>query len=68
MAARCVIPTNIGRVEIRKRRIAGIVSLLVAAGLAVALAVSRADPWWRLVLFLPFWVGALGTLQAWRGT
>jgi len=55
---------NIGFRERRKRMRFGVM-LLVAGGLGAAvLAASGADRSWRLVLFLPFWAGALGVFQA----
>lgn len=61
-AAVCI--ANIGPRERRKRMTFG-VTLLVAGGVAAALLVGfRADRLWRLLLFLPFWAGAVGVLQA----
>lgn len=55
---------NIGPRERRKRMRFGVALLVVGAGLAVVLVGLQADRLWRLVLFLPFWLGAVGVLQA----
>lgn len=55
---------NIGPNETRRRRLIGIVMLVVGAGAAVFFAVAGVDRPWRLVLFLPFWVAGYGLLQA----
>jgi hypothetical protein len=34
------------------------------AGLVVVLSALHADRFWRLLLFLPFWLAALGWFQA----
>lgn len=38
--------------------------LAVGAGIALALILAGVDRWWRIGLFLPFWIGALGVFQA----
>ncbi|MEK7209840.1 MAG: hypothetical protein AAB070_00315 [Candidatus Binatota bacterium] len=58
----CVI--NIGPKESRKRLIMGVVVLAVGIGVAIALIFSDLNRWWRIGLFLPFWMGALGLFQA----
>lgn len=58
----CVI--NIGPKESRKRLIMGVVVLAVGIGVAIALIFSDLSRWWRIGLFLPFWMGALGLFQA----
>jgi hypothetical protein len=55
---------NIGARERRKRLSVGIVALSVGVVIAVLLVVVRAPLVWRLPLFLPFYVGALGFFQA----
>lgn len=55
---------NIGTRERRKRLIWGIVSFAVGVAIAVLLAAVRAPLVWRLPLFLPFLVAALGIFQA----
>jgi hypothetical protein len=56
--------TNIGPRESRKRLRFCLIMLGGGAGLAVALSALHADRLWRLLLFLPFWLAALGWLQA----
>jgi hypothetical protein len=55
---------NIGLRESRKRLRFCLVMLGAGAGLAVVLGALHADRLWRLLLFLPFWLAALGWLQA----
>jgi uncharacterized membrane protein len=55
---------NIGARERRKRLSVGIVALSVGVVIAVLLVAVRAPLVWRLPLFLPFYVGALGYFQA----
>ena len=55
---------NIGPREERKRLIMGIVALAVGLGIAAGLMVIGVDRWWRLGLFFPFWIAALGIFQA----
>jgi len=55
---------NIGPAEIGRRRRAGHVGLgitIVAGALLLALGPPA---WWRLILFLPAYIGAVGYLQA----
>lgn len=55
---------NIGPRERRKRMTFG-VTLFVAGGVAAGLLVGfQAERPWRLLLFLPFWAGAVGVFQA----
>jgi hypothetical protein len=54
---------NIGPKERRLRRIVGIAGTFVTLGLLVALVVSDAPTWWRLVLVLPATAAAIGFLQ-----
>lgn len=56
--------SNIGPREQRKRRLLGIVSLVVAVGVAFVLVAFGAVRWWRLVVFFPLWMAGLGLLQA----
>lgn len=61
-AAVCI--ANIGPRERRKRMTFGL-TLLVAGGVVAVLLIGfQADRLWRLLLFLPFWAGAVGVLQA----
>jgi hypothetical protein len=55
---------NIGPKERRKRLVAGATMCAVGAGIAAALIVFHQDRSWRIFLFIPFWVGALGLFQA----
>jgi hypothetical protein len=55
---------NIGAIGIGRRRLGGIVWLVIALGaLAVMMATHRAH-WYRLLLFVPFALAAMGLLQA----
>jgi hypothetical protein len=59
---------NIGPAERRKRWVAGAVGFgLALLGFALLGLAEVARPW-RLVLFIPAWIGALGVLQARTGT
>ena len=60
----CSIVENIGPGERRKRLMIGAATL--AAGLVIwAILISTGvNRWWRLVLLIPFWMGALGFFQA----
>jgi hypothetical protein len=55
---------NIGPAERRKRLIWGVLALAASALFVVTLAVGGADRRWRLAVFLPLWIAALGVLQA----
>jgi hypothetical protein len=55
---------NIGPSEIRRRRAAGVASLLVAGLLAIALLATGAPPLLRLAVVVPLYMGVLGLLQA----
>jgi hypothetical protein len=58
---------NIGRAEIRQRKLIGWWALAVSVGLWIALAVCEVAPAWRLALFVPASLAATGFLQAtWR--
>lgn len=48
----------------RRRARGGVATLALGAAGALLLALSSADPIWRLALFPLFWWGALGVLQA----
>jgi hypothetical protein len=56
--------TNIGPRERRRRLTRGIITLVLGALLGLAMVLTGVDRWWRLVLFLPFWMGGLGVHQA----
>jgi hypothetical protein len=55
---------NIGPREQRKRRLLGIVALVIGVSLAFTLIVYAAPRWSRLIIFLPIWVAGLGLMQA----
>ena len=55
---------NIGPREQRKRLIMGVTTLAVSVGIAIGFIYSGIDWWWRLGLFFPFWMAALGLFQA----
>ncbi len=55
---------NIGPRERRKRRLMGVVALMVGVGLAFVLVVFGAPRWSRLLIFFPVWMAGLGLLQA----
>ena len=42
----------------------GIVMLGAGVGIAAALILAGSPRWWRIVLFFPFWMAALGVFQA----
>ena len=62
------ILANIGPRERRKRLILGLTGLATGVAIVASLVWTDATRWWRLVAFLPFWVGALGIFQATAGT
>ena len=55
---------NIGPRERRKRMVFGLVVLGTGATALVALLVAGVQALFRLPLFLVFWVGLIGVLQA----
>ncbi len=59
-----VCVANIGVRERRRRYLFGLQATGAGVLLAIALIGLHADPWWRLVLFLPFSAGATGYFQA----
>ena len=60
--------TNIGPRERRKRLAFGVAMLVLGLGGLAVLIVAEVDRPWRIVLFAPFWLAALGYLQAREGT
>jgi fatty acid desaturase len=54
---------NIGKKERRKRLALGIAALAVGVVAAVLIIQSGLSMWWRLALFVPFFVGFLGYFQ-----
>jgi len=59
---------NLGPRQRRRRFVMGAVMLAAGVGVVVALVAFGADRGWRLLALLPFWVGALGLLQAHANT
>lgn len=55
---------NIGRAEIRQRKLIGWVALAVTIGMWIAFSVFSVAPLWRLTLFIPASIAATGFLQA----
>ena len=58
------VAMNIGPREQRKRRLMGIVALTIGVALAFLLVVTEAPRLWRLVIFFPIWMAALGLFQS----
>lgn len=54
---------NIGPKESRKRLRMAAAAFALGVGLLVALIYTDAGRWWRIALFLPFWIGSLGFFQ-----
>ena len=59
---------NIGPVGRRRRLLVGAAVLVLTAAAAVLLAVTGTERWIRLLLLLPFLLGALGVFQAREST
>lgn len=55
---------NIGRAEVRQRKLVGWVGLAVTVGVWIACSVFEASPPWRLAPFVPASIAATGFLQA----
>ncbi len=55
---------NIGPEGRRRRLRMGLVSFGVAVLLAIVISALGAPRGWRLTLFVPLWIGALGIFQA----
>lgn len=55
---------NIGRAEIRQRKLLGWIMLAVTIGVWLALAILDVAPAWRLAIFVPASIAATGFLQA----
>jgi hypothetical protein len=55
---------NIGPAEIKRRKLTGFIGLYVSAILFAVLLVGGFDKPWRLLLFIPVTVSAIGYLQA----
>lgn len=58
---------NIGRKEVQMRKVAGILGLVCVVLLLGTFVVVKTEPLWRLVVFLPAFLAALGFLQAQLG-
>lgn len=54
---------NIGPREQSKRRVMGLVALMVGVGTTFVLVANGSPRTLRLVVFLPFWIAGLGLLQ-----
>ena len=59
-----IAAVNIGEREQLKRRVMGIVCLVVGAGLAFMLIAYDAPRLFRVVVFFPLWMAGLGLFQA----
>ncbi|HEV8643409.1 MAG TPA: hypothetical protein VGV13_20205 [Methylomirabilota bacterium] len=55
---------NIGPRERRRRLILGVVALAVGVAAVAALIIGGAARGWIVLAVVPFWVGALGLIQA----
>jgi hypothetical protein len=55
---------NIGHAEVKLRKAIGWIGLMITAALWIALKMAGVSAAWRLVLFLPATVAAIGFLQA----
>jgi hypothetical protein len=64
--AACI--ANIGPRERRKRVIGGVVMLIVAVALTIALLHAGVARAWRATVFIPLWLSAVGFLQAYHQT
>jgi hypothetical protein len=56
--------SNLGPRQSRRRLVLGAVALLAGVAGLIALMAVGAPRWWRLALFVPFWVAGLGLFQA----
>lgn len=64
MSAEAACFPNIGPGEIRKRVRFGVLMLAAGLVLAAVMIAGGVERWWRVALFLPFWLAALGYFQA----
>lgn len=55
---------NIGPHQRRRRVILGTAMLMTGVVVALGLITLRVDRWWRVLVFIPFWVAGLGLFQA----
>ena len=58
------VTMNIGPREQLKRRVMGVVFLIIGAGLAFLMIAYDAPRLFRLVVFFPLWMAGLGLFQA----
>src|SRR5262249_2212695 len=65
MQGPCSNLTPFGR---RARLVSGIVTMAIGIAMGAALIAAGARWWWRVIVFIPFWAGALGLLQAREST
>jgi hypothetical protein len=63
-AGGAAVTGNIGPRERRRRLVFGLVMLVIGFGGLATLLVLQVDLAWRAVLFLPFWLAALGYFQS----
>jgi len=61
---RAMSAANIGTKGRWDRFVMGLAVLVLGLGLTAAMIFAGLDRWWRMALFLPFWVAALGFFQA----
>lgn len=59
---------NIGAEGQRKRLTGGLIAMAVGLAGAIFLIASHLSRWWRVLLLIPFWQGALGVFQALENT
>lgn len=59
---------NIGPRGRRRRRLIGVAGLAGGIAIVAVLVAQDAPHWWRLAAFGPFWLGAVGFLQAKEST
>lgn len=59
---------NIGPKQRALRMRFGVISFVIALGVAAGLVVMQVSFWWRLALFLPFVMATTGFFQARRKT
>lgn len=58
------VTANIGPREVQRRLLTGFAMLALGILIAVVLMLTGVHRVWRVALFLPFWMGALGMFQA----
>jgi len=59
---------NIGPQERRRRLRFGIVTFIVGVAIATVLILTGVNRWWRIGLFFPFYLAAIGFFQAYEKT